>query len=55
MVLPKPRADLYAAGHPRPGDVLLVVEVADTSLVYDQTVKISTYAPSAILEVWVVE
>jgi hypothetical protein len=26
----RPRADFYAAGHPTPPDVLLLVEVADT-------------------------
>jgi Uma2 family endonuclease len=55
VVLLKPRADLYAAGHPGPGDVLLMVEVADTSLAYDRTVKIPAYAHSAIPEVWVVD
>lgn len=28
----KPRADAYRVAHPRPGDILLVIEVADTSL-----------------------
>ena len=35
----KPRPDAYRAAHPRPADVLLIVEVADSSLAYDRTVK----------------
>lgn len=55
VVLLKHRPDLYAAGHPQPGDVLLAVEVADTSLAYDQEIKVPAYARSGIVEVWVVD
>ena len=36
-------------------DVLLVVEVADTSLRYDRTVKLRLYARAGIPEYWVVD
>jgi Uma2 family endonuclease len=49
----KPRADFYAADHPQPADLLLVVEVADTSLRYDREVKVPLYAAAGISEVWV--
>src|SRR5215471_11441054 len=39
LVVYKPRADFYASGRARPADVLLVVEMADTSLIYDRNVK----------------
>jgi Uma2 family endonuclease len=39
----RPRADFYTTGHPGPADVLLVVEVADTSLAYDLGVKVPLY------------
>jgi len=55
VVVLKNRSDLYAARHPRPDDIFLVVEVADTSLSYDQEVKIPAYARSEIPEVWVVD
>ena len=55
VVVLKNRSDLYAARHPRPNDIFLVVEVADTSLSYDQEVKIPAYARSEIPEVWVVD
>jgi len=50
-----PRVDCYAAAHPSPGDVLLVVEVAETSLAYDLEVKVPLYARHGIAEVWVID
>ncbi|HLM56428.1 MAG TPA: Uma2 family endonuclease [Pyrinomonadaceae bacterium] len=54
VVVAKPRADFYAESHPGPGDVLLVVEVADTTLRYDRRVKVPLYARAGIPEVWIV-
>ena len=54
VVLAKPREDYYASGHPQPEDVLLVVEVADTSLEYDRQVKVPLCARAGIREVWLV-
>ncbi len=48
----KPREDFYAARHPRPEDIYIVVEVADTSLEFDREVKIPLYAQAGIAEVW---
>jgi Uma2 family endonuclease len=45
LAVVKARADFYAAGHPQPTDILLVVEVADTSRVFDRNVKAPLYAP----------
>ena len=39
---------------PRPEDTMLAVEVANTSLDYDRTVKLALYARSGIPEVWIV-
>lgn len=49
------RADFYKAGHPQPEDVLLLIEVADSTIEYDQEVKIPLYASSNIAEVWLVD
>jgi Uma2 family endonuclease len=49
------RADFYASAHPTPADVLLVVEVADTSLRSDRDVKIPLYARTGIPEAWLVD
>ena len=51
----RPQADFYAAGHPRPEDVLLVVEVADTTLPYDRNVKMRRYGSVGIPEAWLVD
>lgn len=55
VALLRPREDFYAAGHPGPDDVLLVVEVADTSAPYDRGAKVPLYARSGIPEVWLVD
>jgi Uma2 family endonuclease len=47
------RAD-YRKRHPGPGDVLLVVEVADTSLARDRGVKKQSYALASIPTYWIV-
>jgi Uma2 family endonuclease len=39
---------------PRPTDVLLLIEVADSSLDYDRTIKAPLYAESGIIEYWIV-
>jgi len=41
IALLRPRDDFYAAEHPGPDDVLLIVEVADTLAIYDRSVKLS--------------
>jgi Uma2 family endonuclease len=55
FVLLKPRPDFYRDAHPRPADVLLLIEVADSSLNYDRGVKRALYARHAIAEVWIVD
>ena len=49
------RDDFYATAHPRPSDVLLLIEVADTSRAYDRDTKIPLYARHAIPEVWLID
>ena len=55
LTILKPRADFYATKHPGPGDVLLLVEVVDTSAGYDRTTKLPLYARAGIREVWIVD
>ena len=40
--------------HPRPAEILLVVEVSDTTVKYDRDVKLPLYAEAEIPEVWIV-
>lgn len=51
----KRRDDFYASREPGPADVLLIVEVADTSASYDRAVKIPLYAQAGIPEVWLAD
>ena len=54
---PEPDLTLLQPGTdhlPRPEDVLLVVEVSDTTLAYDRDVKLPRYAAAGIPEVWIV-
>jgi Uma2 family endonuclease len=51
----KARADFYRDAHPRPADVLLLIEVADTSVEIDRAEKIPLYAASGVPEVWIVD
>jgi Uma2 family endonuclease len=51
----RPRADFYMTAHPGPTDVLLVIEVADTSLAYDLGTKVPLYARHGIPEAWVID
>lgn len=55
LLVLKPRDDFYASAHPRPEDVLLLIEVADTTLEYDRDEKIPRYAESRVPEVWLVD
>ena len=48
------RADFYGNAHPLGADVLLVVEVADSSFEYDRTIKLPIYAQSGIPEYWLI-
>jgi Uma2 family endonuclease len=51
----RPRADYYAEGHPRPADILLLVEVAETSIDEDRDRKLPLYAAAGVAEVWIVD
>jgi len=55
LALLRPRADFYAAGHPGPADLLLLVEVADSSLRVDRLVKVPLYARAGVPEVWLID
>lgn len=51
----KARPDNYRKAHPTPKDVLLVIEVADSSADFDNTVKAKLYGKAGIPEYWIVE
>lgn len=55
LTLLKRRDDFYTNGHPGAADVLLIVEVADTSTRSDREQKVPLYARFGIPEVWLVD
>ena len=54
ITLLRRRDDYYRERHPTPADVLIVIEVADTTVVKDKTIKIPLYARAGIAEAWLV-
>jgi Uma2 family endonuclease len=54
LTLLRRRDDFYARAKPRASDVLLLVEVSDSTLKYDREVKVPLYARAGVPEVWVV-
>ena len=52
LALLRPRKLPYTEAHPGPEDVLLLVEVADSTLTYDRERKVPLYSRHDIPEVW---
>ena len=55
VMLLRPSADRYRSAHPRPEDVLLLIEVADATLVFDREMKLPLYAKQGVPEVWILD
>lgn len=54
LAVAKYRPDFYTKSHPGPDDILISIEVADTSLERDRTVKAALYATHLIPTYWIV-
>jgi Uma2 family endonuclease len=55
VMLLKPREDFYAEAHPTAEDVLLLIEVSDSTARYDREIKLPLYARHGVQEVWIVD
>ena len=55
LMLLRPRADFYADAHPVAADVLLLIEVSDSTARYDREIKTPLYARHGVAEVWIVD
>lgn len=55
LLILKPRDDLYQTGHPTADDVLLLIEVSDTTLDFDRKTKLPKYARAGVPLYWIVD
>ncbi len=55
LALLAPREDFYEHGGSSAADVLLVVEVSDSTFRFDHSVKMPLYARHGIPEAWIVD
>lgn len=53
LTIVRNRADDYLSAHPTSVDILLVIEIADSTLKYDQEVKLPVYAKAGISDYWI--
>jgi Uma2 family endonuclease len=55
LVVAVPRPDRYRQNHPRPHEVLLIIEVADSTYALDREVKLPRYAQAGVPAYWIVD
>lgn len=55
LLLLRPRGDDYLDRHPVPDDVLLLIEVSDSTLEFDRNQKLPAYARAGVPEVWIID
>ncbi len=51
----KPRHDFYTNSHPKPEEIRLIIELSESSLEYDQEIKLPLYAAAGIPEYWIID
>ena len=54
VALLRQRDDFYSQRHPGPEDILLLIEVADSTLPYDRRVKAALYGTAGVMEYWII-
>ncbi len=50
-----PRADGYRGSHPLPSEILLLIEVSDTTIAFDRDTKATRYGQAGVPECWIVD
>jgi Uma2 family endonuclease len=53
LAIVRNRADDYFIDHPKPSDILLVIEISNSTLKYDREVKLPLYAEAGISDYWI--
>ena len=54
IVIAQKKADNYLSAHPTAKDIILVIEIADSTLKYDCEIKLALYAEAGINHYWIV-
>ena len=54
IVIAKYRQDSYKSKHPEPEDIFIIIEVSDSTLKKDRTLKYQLYAKANISEYWII-
>jgi Uma2 family endonuclease len=55
LVIARLRSDDYVNSHPAPEDIILVIEVADSTIKFDRETKAPLYAAAGIGEYWIID
>lgn len=55
VVIAKKKADNYLSAHPTVEDIILVIEISDSTLKYDRETKLSLYAEAGIDNYWIID
>jgi len=55
VYLLRPKDDFYASAHAGPADLFLIIEMANSSLHYDQSIKLDLYAETGVPEYWIAD
>jgi Uma2 family endonuclease len=55
LLLLRPRTDYYAGKIPEASDVLLLIEISDSTLAFDQSTKRALYAGHGVAEYWIID
>jgi len=54
VVIAKKKDDNYLTAHPTVEDIILVIEISDSTLKYDREIKLSLYAEAGINNYWII-
>lgn len=54
VVIARKKDDNYLAAHPTVEDIILVIEISDSTLKYDRETKLSLYAEAGINNYWII-
>ena len=54
IVIARKKEDNYLSSHPQVSDIVLVIEIADSTLKFDREVKLPLYSEAGIMDFWLI-